>query len=87
MKLLNAGDKSKAICHHCGTLVTTTLRLCDVPFSNVSSVVKDILAGVCDQCDRVVSTPAQSTPAIKAAREKSNDLGSASVDGNSAGCS
>lgn len=70
MKLLHVGDKSKAICYDCNELVTTTYKRRDVPFSDGLGVAKDILAGVCDLCDRVVSTPAQSTPAIKASREK-----------------
>lgn len=70
MKLLKVGDKSKAICYDCGELVHTTYKRRDVAFSDGNGVAKDILAGVCDQCDRVVSTPAQSTPAIKACREK-----------------
>ncbi|ATQ75544.1 hypothetical protein CR152_14205 [Massilia violaceinigra] len=70
MKLLNVGDKSKAICYDCNELVHTTYKRRDVPFSDGVGVAKDILAGVCDICDRVVSTPAQSTPAIKASRDK-----------------
>ncbi|MFB9244528.1 hypothetical protein IV454_01305 [Massilia antarctica] len=70
MKLLNVGDKSKAICYNCQELVSTTYRRRDVPFSDGVGLAKDILAGVCDLCDRVVSTPAQSTPAIKASRDK-----------------
>ena len=70
MKLFNVGDKSKAICYDCQELVPTTYRRRDVPFSDGVGLAKDILAGVCDLCDRVVSTPAQSTPAIKASRDK-----------------
>lgn len=70
MKLLQTGDKSKAICYDCKALVTTTYQRRDVPFSDGVGIVKDFLAGVCDLCDRVVSTPAQSTPAIKASRDK-----------------
>src|SRR5471032_2773785 len=70
MKLLQAGDKSQAICYHCKALVATTYQRRDVPFSDGVGVAKDILAGVCALCDRVVSTPAQSTPAIKASRDK-----------------
>ncbi|TYQ04575.1 UNVERIFIED_ORG: hypothetical protein JN05_04892 [Zoogloea ramigera] len=70
MKLLHAGDKSKAICYHCNALVHTTYQRRDIPFSDGVGIATDILAGVCDVCDRVVSTPAQSTPAIKASRDK-----------------
>ena len=69
MKLLFQGDKGKAICEHCG-VVSVTYRYRDVPLSGSGRLVKNILAGVCDQCDRVASIPAQSTPAIKTEREK-----------------
>lgn len=70
MKLLTTGDKGKAICYHCNALVQTTYKRRDVPFSDGIGMAKNILAGVCDQCDRVATTPAQSTPAIKASRDK-----------------
>ena len=69
MKLYRAGEKSNAICYHCKGIVEATFHYRDVPFSDGNGVVKDILALVCDTCDEVVATPAQSTPAIKAARE------------------
>ncbi len=69
MKLLFQGDKGKAICEHCGP-VTTTYLYRDVPLSESAKVVKDILVGVCEQCQSVASIPAQSTPAIQAERRK-----------------
>ena len=69
MNLYAPGDKGRAICHECG-LVTTTFAYKDVPFSDGSGLVKDILVAVCDQCASVVAIPPQSTPAIKAEREK-----------------
>tara|TARA_B100000949_G_scaffold225663_2_gene230139 strand:+ start:700 stop:1317 length:618 start_codon:yes stop_codon:yes gene_type:complete len=69
MKLYAAGEKSKAICEDCGALVSTTFVYRDVPFDDGHGVVKDVLASVCDQCDRVVALPAQSTPAVRRARE------------------
>lgn len=69
MKILKVGDKSKAICQDCKSLVGTTFKLRNVPFSDGSGIVKNILAGVCDECDRVVAIPHQSTPAIKKAHE------------------
>lgn len=72
-KFFSEGDKSKAICSHCKKMVSTTFGYRDVPFSDGSGVVKNILVGVCDQCDLVVSIPAQSTPAISMARVKASD--------------
>lgn len=69
MKLFRAGEKSQGICYHCRGIVDATFHYRDVPFSDGNGVVKDILALVCDTCDEVIATPAQSTPAIKAARE------------------
>jgi hypothetical protein len=69
MKLYRAGEKSKAICDRCRGVVDATFQYRDVPFSDGKGVVKNILALVCDTCGEVVATPAQSTPAIKAARE------------------
>jgi hypothetical protein len=70
MKLYEEGDKSSAICSHCKQLVSTTFQRRDVPFSDGKGEVKNILAAVCDVCDRVVAVPAQSAPAIREARQK-----------------
>ena len=69
MKLLFQGDRGKAICERC-RLAPITYRYRDVPLSDAGRLVKNILVGVCDQCESVVSIPAQSTPAIKTEREK-----------------
>lgn len=69
MKIYEAGEKSQAICEHCKSLVPTTFKYRDVPFDDGSGSVKDILVAVCDNCDAVVAIPAQSTPAIKRARD------------------
>ncbi|MGN7715111.1 hypothetical protein [Agrobacterium radiobacter] len=69
MKLYQPGDTSKAICPHCGKLVGTTFAYKDVPFDDGAGMVKDILVAVCDECATVVAIPAQSTPAIRRARE------------------
>ena len=65
MKILKVGDKEKAICNTCQALVGVTYQLRDVPFSDQSGVVKDVLVGVCDGCDTVAVLPYQSTPKIK----------------------
>jgi len=63
-----AGDQSQAICAQCAKLVPTTFAHRDVPFSDGSGVVRDILAAVCDACEAITAVPAQSTPAIRQAR-------------------
>ena len=65
MKIYKVGDKQKALCESCQSLADATFMLRDVPFSDGSGVVKNVLAGVCDSCNEVVLIPHQSTPAIK----------------------
>lgn len=65
MRFVIEGEKGKAICNSCG-VTTITYSLRNVDFSDKSGTVKDILAGVCDRCNEVVSIPAQSTAKIKA---------------------
>ena len=74
MKLLHAGDKSKAICHHCNALVHTTYQRRDIPFSDGVGIATDILAGVCDVCDRVVSTPAGTLTDLAKAQPRADIL-------------
>ncbi len=69
MEFYKAGDKGRAVCESCKELVDTTFAYRDMPFSDGPGTVKGILVAVCDTCNVVVSIPAQSTPAIKAARE------------------
>lgn len=69
MTFYNEGDKSQAICEDCVSVVDTTFQRRNVPFDDGYGVVQNVLVAVCDICDRVVAVPAQSTPAIKAARE------------------
>ena len=69
MKLYQAGDKSRAICEACKGLVQTTFVYRDVPFDDGAGDVKDILVGICDGCGAVLTIPAQSTPAIRRARD------------------
>ncbi|MDH3997513.1 MAG: hypothetical protein OET90_01625 [Desulfuromonadales bacterium] len=69
MKIIKEGDNGRAVCQDCG-LVPITYRLKDIPFSDKSGLVKNVLAGVCDACERVVSVPRQSTPQIKSEYQK-----------------
>ncbi len=69
-KLYEEGEKSKAICSSCQQIVTSAFARRDVPFSDGNGEVKNILVSVCDLCDQVVAIPAQSTPAIREARQK-----------------
>lgn len=75
MKLYQEGDSGKAICSQCAKLVTTTFLRRDVLFSDCKGAAKAILVGVCDTCSQMVSIPAQSTPAIRDARQKELNKG------------
>lgn len=70
MKFYQEGDTGKALCNECERLVSTTFKRRDVPFSDGKGIARSILAGVCDVCDAVVALPAQSTPAIREARDR-----------------
>ncbi|MDT7525393.1 MULTISPECIES: hypothetical protein [Idiomarinaceae] len=65
MKIFKVGDSHKAACTTCQSFGDTTFQLRDVPFSDGSGIVKNVLVGVCDKCDSVVLLPHQSTPAVK----------------------
>lgn len=70
MKILKVGEKEKAACSNCNAFVTVTYKLRDVPFSDGSGIVKNVLVGVCEQCDSVCVLPHQSTPVVKAELDK-----------------
>lgn len=64
MKIFKVGDSQQAICEYCHSLETATFALRDVPFSDGSGIVKNVLVGVCNQCDQVSILPHQSTPVV-----------------------
>jgi hypothetical protein len=70
MVILKVGDQEKGACENCAAFVTVTYQLRDVPFSDGCGVVKQVLVGVCEQCDQVCVLPQQSTPVVKRALEK-----------------
>lgn len=72
MKIYFPGDRGKAVCACCG-LVDTSFQYRDVLLKESQRTVRNILVGVCDQCGATVSTPAQSTPAIRETRENASE--------------
>lgn len=68
MKVYHPNDKGSAICHRDGR-VSTTFAYRDLPFRDGRGTVKNILVGVCDTCGDAIVIPAQSSPAISAARK------------------
>lgn len=65
MKFYKVGEKSKAICPFCSKVCLTTFVERDVPLSSGKGMVPNVLAAICDECDRVVSIPQQSVPRIQ----------------------
>ena len=65
MKIIKVGDKQKASCNECKSFQNVTFQLRDVPFSDGSGIVKNVLVGICDSCDSVAVLPHQSTPLVK----------------------
>lgn len=65
MKIYKVGDEKQAECAVCQSFQTVTFQLRDVPFSDGSGMVKNVVAGVCKACDSVALIPFQSVPAIK----------------------
>ncbi|WDE04526.1 hypothetical protein SG34_024855 [Thalassomonas viridans] len=70
MKIFKVGDTQLAVCEACRSIKSMTFALRDVPFSDGSGIVKNVLVGVCDTCDYVIVTPQQSAPAIKRELDK-----------------
>ena len=69
-RIFREGDKGVALCEHCKGRVTTTYTRRDVPLSDGTDTVKDVMVGVCDICDSVVVLPQQSTPRVARVLEK-----------------
>lgn len=61
--MFKEGQKSKAICPYCESIKETTFLIKD--YSINDKVIKDILVGVCDTCEEIISIPAISTEKIK----------------------
>jgi hypothetical protein len=70
MNILRVGDQEKGACEKCAAFVTVTYCLRDVPFSDGSGLVSNVLVGVCDTCDQVCVLPQQSTPVVKRAMDR-----------------
>lgn len=70
MKILKVDDKGRAACDTCAAIVDVTFRLRNVPLSDGSGIVENVLVGVCDQCDNVCVLPHQSVPQVALLIEK-----------------
>jgi len=70
MEIVKSEETSTAVCKSCKTFVDVTYRLRDVPLSDGSDIVKDVLVGVCDICDDVCVLPHQSVPKVSKTMEQ-----------------
>lgn len=64
MRILQEGEKSKAICNSCEDLRGITYLYRDYTLKN-GTKVPNVLQGICDICGKAITIPAQSTPKIK----------------------
>ena len=71
MKLLKVGDQQKAACEICKAFVNTSFKLKDVDLSDKSATVKNVLVGVCDNCNSVIVLHHQSSDIVKETIDKS----------------
>lgn len=65
MKILKIGDSQKAACANCQSFQDMTFALRNVPLSDDSGMVENVLVGVCDNCNHVGILPHQSTPIVQ----------------------
>jgi hypothetical protein len=64
MKIYKVGDIERAVCETCKSIVPAVFGLKDVPLSDNSSIVKNVIVGCCQTCLEVIVIPHQSTPLI-----------------------
>jgi len=70
MKIWKVGERSMGACERCGRLVTTRFERRTVKLEHSHIDVPDVLVGVCEHCDAIVSIPPQSAPRLNACRER-----------------
>ena len=63
------GDKSRAVCENCESVVDTTFAIRDVSFNDGVGMAENVLVAVCDVCDNIVAIPSQSVITIAEARK------------------
>ncbi len=70
IRFLRAGDTGRAICPHCKAMRGLVYQYRPVYLTKTKVTVPNVLVGACQECDRTIVLPAQSTPRIKEARER-----------------
>jgi hypothetical protein len=64
MKNWKENDKSTAICSFCKKLVEIVFKRRDLLYPTKNTIINNILVGVCNECDHVISIPQQSVEEI-----------------------
>jgi hypothetical protein len=64
------GDKSRAVCEDCESVVNTTFAIRNVPFNDGVGIAENILVAVCDMCNTTVAIPSQSVITIAEVRKR-----------------
>lgn len=73
MIIKKEGDKRKGLCYFCEKKVDATYKIRDIKFNDMEGIVKDILVLVCNDCNKIIATPFQSTAAIREVIDKINN--------------
>lgn len=76
------GARSAAICDFCRTKVTTTMKIKDYTPEEWNVTVPDLLVGVCDQCNKILTIPGQSIRKLNSYRPPSGWTPSPESDRN-----
>jgi hypothetical protein len=79
MRILQEGDTGSAICPSCRERVQIRYQYRTFRLDESDVDVDNVLLGVCQQCDRPVTVPAQSSAKLKAARRKKEETVEARV--------
>jgi hypothetical protein len=66
--LWQVGDRSRAICEHCGGVVETRFELRTYALTTPATEVPDVLVAVCITCNHTVAVPYQSSATLNKAR-------------------
>ncbi len=73
MRILREGQRRRAICPNCEGIVEIRYEYRTIHLEESDLDVENVLVGVCEECDEVVSIPAQSTPKLKQARARKEE--------------
>jgi hypothetical protein len=65
MNTVREGDKKQALCEKCQSITLSTYHRRTVPINDGTGIVNNLLVGVCDICNSVVTIPHQSVPEIE----------------------